>query len=94
MGMPTESYHFVIVESYHVASTSGKRGSIHIRPARDQMFGQELEVRCPREMVNIALYPLGTKFRIRVKLTDKEGSKPFLHAPHQWGFELVSKPTV
>jgi hypothetical protein len=70
-------------------STSGLHGPVHIRAAEDQIFDQSLHVRCPKEMVDLSRYEVGTKFRLRVKLTDKEGSRSFLHAPHQWKFEVI-----
>lgn len=89
MGMPREGYHWVVVESFEPHSTSGLHGSVHIRPAQGQMFDQSLHVRCPNEMRDISRYKLGTKFRLQLKLTDKEGSRPFLSAPHQWPFEVL-----
>ena len=89
MAQPNESYHFIIVESFEPEATSGLHGAVHIRPAKDQVFDQSLHVRCPKEMTDTSRYPLGTKFRLRVKLTDREGSRPFLHAPHQWGYSVV-----
>ena len=35
-------------------------------------------------------YSVGTKFRIRVKLTDREGSTPFLYSSYKWPFEMFS----
>jgi hypothetical protein len=57
-----------------------------VRPAAD--YDQSLQVRCPREMVRN--YPLGTRFKIRAKLTDKEGGGEFLSAPHQWPFSQLT----
>lgn len=90
MAQPFESYHWIVVESFEPGDTSGLHGNVHIRPAVGQMFNQSLHVRCPKAMTDTSRYKLGTKFRIRVKLTDKEGSRPFLHAPHQWEYEVVS----
>ena len=88
MSLPNESYHFVVVESYLPLSTAGLRGPVHIRPAEGQLFGQVLQVRCPEAMQDSSRYPVGTRFRIKVKLTDNEGSRPFPHAPHQWKYEV------
>ena len=92
MGQPNETYHWVIVESFRPDRTSGLHGKVHIRPSEGQLFEQTLMVRCPKKMSDINQYRVGTKFRIRVKLTDKEGSRPFLSAPHQWPFEVVESP--
>lgn len=34
-------------------------------------------------------YPIGTKFRIYAKETDREGGKPFLYSHFDWPFEVV-----
>ena len=91
MGQPREAYHWIIVESFEPDSTSGLHGKAHIRPSKGQMFDQSLHVRCPNEMKDLSRHEVGTKFRIRVKLTDKEGSRPFLHAPHHWGYSVVGE---
>jgi hypothetical protein len=36
------------------------------------------------------LHPIGTKFRVRAKLTDREGGGEFLHAPYRWPYVVVS----
>jgi len=78
MGMPDEPYYTIIVETYY-ASGSGLHGNIHVRPVEGQGFSQSLHVRSPKEMRRN--YPVGTRFRIYAKLTDKEGGAPFLHGP-------------
>jgi len=90
MGQPFEAYHYIVVESFEPDSTSGLHGPVHIRAAAGQMFDQSLHVRCPKIMSDTSRYPLGTRFRLRVKLTDKEGSRDFLSAPHAWGYEVLS----
>jgi hypothetical protein len=34
-------------------------------------------------------HPIGARFRIYAKLTDKEGSRPFLHTHHNWDYEVL-----
>jgi hypothetical protein len=34
-------------------------------------------------------YPVGTRFRIYAKLTDKEGGGRFLHSHHNWPYEVL-----
>jgi hypothetical protein len=87
MGMPEEDYVWLIVESYRPSSTAGKHGPIHVRPAPGQGYDQSLQVRCPREMVRN--FPEGTRFKLRVKLTNRDGGGEFLSAPHQWPFYLL-----
>jgi hypothetical protein len=86
MGMPDEPYYTIIVETYRI-SGAGLRGDVHVRPVEGEQFPQSLHVRSPRSMRRD--YPVGTRFRIYAKLTDKEGSRPFLHTHHNWPFEVV-----
>jgi hypothetical protein len=36
-------------------------------------------------------YPVGTRFRIYAKLTDKEGGNPLLHTHHNWDYEVLDE---
>jgi len=83
-------YRFIIVESFLPASTSGLHGLVHVRPARFQIFSQDLHVECSRVLVNTENYPVGTKFRIKVKLTDLQGGGEYLYSYHGWPFDVVS----
>ena len=69
------------------ASTSGRHGVVHIRPVAGQkMFPQHLFVECSRSLVRN--YPVGTKFRIKAKLTDMQG-KEFIYSYFGWKFEVI-----
>ena len=87
MGKPEEGYHSIIVETYSI-SGSGLHGDIHVRPVEGEMFSQSLHVRGFQKRVRNA-HPIGTRFRVNVKLTDKEGSEPFLHMHHNWAHDVV-----
>jgi hypothetical protein len=52
-----------------------------------EQFPQTLHVRSPKEMRKS--YPVGTRFRIYAKLTDREGGNPFLHTHHSWDYEVL-----
>jgi hypothetical protein len=86
MGMPDEPYYTIIVETYRI-SGSGLHGDIHVRPVKGEQFPQTLHVRSPNEMRR--KYPVGTRFRIYAKLTDKEGGGRFLHTHHNWPYEVL-----
>ena len=80
-------YHLILVESLYPTSTSGRHGDVHIRPVIGQpLFPQNLFVECSRTLVNN--YPVGTKFRIRAKLSDLKGT-PFIYSYHGWPYEVV-----
>lgn len=88
------SYHTIIVESFYPADTSGRHGPVHIRPAPNQPFSQSLFVECSIDLADTDVYPVGTRFRIKVKLTDRKGGTPFLYSYYHWPFEVVSKKGI
>ena len=87
MAKPNETYHYIIVESYEPISTAGLHGPVHVRPVAGQMFPTTLHVECSKSLVRD--YPVGTRFRIKVKLTDKEGGGEFLYSYFGWNVQVV-----
>jgi hypothetical protein len=88
MAKPEESYQLIVVESYKPTDTSGLHGAVHIRPVAGQGFANNMHVQCPKTMkVN---YPVGTKFKIKAKLTDREGLGEFLYTSWRWPFEVIN----
>ena len=85
--MATGTYYWVIVESFVPNSTSGRHGEVHVRPVAGQpQFPQHLFVECSRRLVRD--YPVGTKFRIKAKITDMQGT-PFIYSYHGWKYEVL-----
>ncbi len=86
--MPNPStYHQILVESFHPDSTSGRHGPVHIRPVAGQhLFPQEYFVACSKSLSEN--YPVGTKFRIRAKLSEVNGT-PFIYSYFGWKYEVV-----
>lgn len=80
------TYMEIVVESY-LGEGRGQTGDIRIRPAAGQFYPQTLNVECSRSLRT--QYPVGTKFRIRVKLTDMQGT-PFLYSHHRWPVVVLS----
>ena len=80
MPRDTSAYRQVIVESF-IAPT-GRRGVVHIRPIPGQAFSTTLFVECSKRLRNTDKYPLGTKFLLMAKMTDRLGGIPFLYAYH------------
>ncbi|WP_317203815.1 hypothetical protein [Janthinobacterium sp.] len=72
----TYAYRQVAVESRRVGA------AVQIRPVPGQAFSPELSVQCSRRLSDTALYPLGSKFLLFAKLTDRLGGTPFLYAYH------------
>jgi hypothetical protein len=87
MAKKDEPYFDVIVESYKPENTSGLHGEIHIRPVQGQRFPTTLRVECSKDLST--KYPVGTKFRIKAKLTDREGEGEFLYSYYRWKPEVL-----
>ncbi len=87
MAKPDETYRTVVVESFRPSSTSGLHGGIHIRPAVDQGIPTTLHVECSKKLSKD--YPVGTKFRIQAKLTDREGGGEYLYSYFGWPIEVL-----
>lgn len=79
-------YKQIVVETYS-AIKPGKSSKIHVRPVEGETFPQDMDVECSRAMRKN--YPIGTKFRIDVKETNREGGKPFLYAHYDSPYEVV-----
>lgn len=80
-----DDYHDIVVESF-VGPDSEGRTKTQVRPIRGQIFEHTLKVEC--SMALIEKYPLGTRFRIRAKLTDMQGT-PFVYSYHGWPYGVV-----
>lgn len=89
MAKHDESYRQVLVESYRPASTAGLHGPIHIRPVAGQGLSTELQVECSKQLSRE--YPVGTQFRIRAKLTDREGGGEYLYSSFRWPVAVIPK---
>jgi hypothetical protein len=88
--MKKEEYTEIIVESFIIDKTSGKRGIIHIRPIPNQFpFESDMFVECSKELTND--YPVGTKFKIKAKITSKEGGKPFIYSHYKWTYIVLNE---
>ena len=84
-----EPYVSVIVESYRPSRTGGLHGPIHIRPVAGQGYPDNMHVQCWKGLSDPNRYPVGTKFKIRAKLSDREGGGDHLYSYHDWKFEVV-----
>ena len=91
MAKPNECYDMVIVESFELATTSGHRGKVSLRPIAGQVFDQRLLLEGPRAMVDTSRYKVGTRFRVKAKLTDRLGGGEFLYMHHSWPFPVVGE---
>jgi hypothetical protein len=85
MNRPWSDYQQVVVETYCATEAGSSR--IRVRPIEGQPFPATMDVECSRTMRKA--YPIGTRFRIYAKVTDREGGKPFLYSHYDWPFEVV-----
>lgn len=88
MAKHDEPYQTVLVESFVASRTSGLHGAVHVRPCPGQGLPTNLHIECSKRLTRD--YPVGTVFRIRAKLTDREGSGEFLYSYHGWRVDVVS----
>lgn len=86
MAQPWSPYEQVVVETYHGPSR-GHHGSIRARPLAGQGYPTSMKVECSKAMRES--HPVGTKFRIYAKETDREGGTPFLYSGPKWPYEIV-----
>lgn len=87
MAKPNEQYQTILVESYYAGRLSGRHGEIHVRPRPGQGYPVTMHVECSKSLSRN--YPVGTIFKIRAKLTDREGSGDFLYSYFGWKFDVV-----
>jgi len=80
-------YEYIIVESYLPNNLTGLHGQTHIRPVKGQKYSQNLHVECSKSLSTN--FPVGTKFKIKVKLTAREGNGNFLYSYYNWPFEVL-----
>jgi hypothetical protein len=86
--MNEKDYDYIIVESYYPRNTSGLHGPIHIRPIKDQYpYLDTYHVECSKELSYD--YPVGTKFRIKAKLSQREGLATFVYSHYKWPYEVL-----
>jgi hypothetical protein len=84
------AYREVAVESF----TDPRTGRVGIRPISGQAYATSLRVQCSRALSDPERYPVGTRFLISAKLTDRLGGEPFLYAWHGDPVLVMSKAAL
>lgn len=72
------AYREVAVES----ALDARSGKPRIRPVSGQAFATDMRVQCSRRLLDTERYPVGTRFLLSVRITDRQGGAPFLYAWH------------
>lgn len=82
-----DEYRDYLFETYkQVGEASSSR--IRVRPLAGQGLDGNMKVRCSKALRSE--HPIGTIFRLKAKVTSREGGTPFLHAPHTWPYEVIT----
>ncbi|WP_338764807.1 hypothetical protein [Massilia sp. METH4] len=74
MARDLSAYREVAIESFD------DDGTVRVRPVVGQAYHPLLRVQCSRVLVTD--YPVGTRFLVHAKLTDRLGGPPFLYVYH------------
>ena len=81
-------YTAINVESF-ISDERNHVGQVHIRPLPSQPFPTSMYLECSRNLVDTAIYPVGTQFRIAVIEKQKKGCRPHLYSYHGDDFEVL-----
>jgi hypothetical protein len=76
----------IVVETF-VAEREASNADIRVRPVAGQGFPTTMRVSCSRLMRESA--PVGTRFRVWVKQTSREGGPPFLYSNPRDAWEII-----
>lgn len=80
------AYRDVAVESV----ADPRSGRLRIKPVAGQAYATAMRVQCAARLADPDLYPAGTRFLVRTKLTDRGGA-PYLYAWHGDPVKVLSK---
>jgi hypothetical protein len=81
------SYREVLIETYRARGEPSSH-DIRARPVSGQGFAWDMKVECSSKMRYG--HPVGTKFIVNAKVTEREGGTPFLYTSWQWGYHVVT----
>lgn len=84
--MPRSAYQYVVIETYY-AGAGGDHGDIRARPIPNEFYPTSMNVECSKDMRQ--RFPVGTRFRVRVKKTNKEGGPAFLYTHYSWDYDVI-----
>lgn len=98
-----QDYYQLWFESFQIDSTSGHRDPVQLHLIPDQDLPIEIQDECDKRSVDpyslltecsknlFYDYPIGTKFLLKSKLTDREGKGIFFYTSFQWSPLKIEK---
>ena len=86
-----DDYAYYVIETYRAAGEPSAN-AIRARPLPGQSLSADLKVECPVKMREG--HKVGTKYKIRAKITDREGGTPFLYTSYHWGYTVLNDEQV
>ena len=84
-------YRDVIIETYPNTG-GGSSKSLRARPVAGQKLDVSMNVECSSKMRKS--HPVGSKFLISAKVTDREGGLPFLYSHFNTPYKVLSNDEV
>jgi hypothetical protein len=101
-----QNYYELWFESFLIDKVSGHKSKVQLHLLKPQSIPEEIQSMCdsrgisPFELFTecskkfFTDYPVGTKFLLKTKLTDREGKGPFLYSYYRWKpLEIKSNDT-
>lgn len=91
-----QNYHKLWFVSFHLQVTTGHRDPIQLKLIPDQEIPDEVVRECKLRLIDpytlltsrkenlVSDYPVGTKFLLKVKLTDRDGGGLYFFNYHKW----------
>jgi hypothetical protein len=89
MALP-DTHESVEVESFRDVDKAGIEGKVQLRPVKGQKFPTTLLLEGNKSL--IADYPVGTRFKVQVVLTQRPTGGQFLFSSWQWDTKVLSQP--
>lgn len=80
-------YKKYLIETFWGLSEQSEK-KVRARPVAGQGLSPNMRVECSSSMRKN--HPVGTKFIVDAKITDKEGGTPFLYSSFKWPYKVVS----
>ncbi len=81
------AYREIVIETFENPGEPAAE-NIRARPLPGQGLSTSMRVECSSKMRE--KHQVGTKLKIRAKVTDREGGTPFLYCHYSWPYEVLS----